>query len=289
MTIWEFATDLRPPTSPTSPISPTTVRPSTNCEIRVLATIAELVESYRLRYEIYDAVGYLQRFNNSRLDIDEYDSSSIPFGAFDSATNEMIGTLRLVTTQPQPDYDYLIRCIISNCGDTELAQQAWGPQPHRLPSIMSDEIDRQIDVFNTGGFDVYEISRCIVRPEHRGSGVWRGLAELCIAHAMRHAPAVFVAGCVPAALRVYAQCGFRKLPNTGLCHFDSVGQLAGTIICRTDVLPQPMRSRVDGLLHSMASGASEHIHELGRDSRALVRLTAPRRNWRGTHSRRTGE
>lgn len=259
-----------------------TERPVTSCEIRMLVTVAELVESYRLRYEVYSALGYLQRFNHSRLDIDEYDSSSIPFGGFDSRTGEMIGTLRVVMTEPQPDYDYLIRTIVADYSDADLVRQAWGPQPHPLPSIISDEVERLIETFNTERFAVCEMSRCIVRSDRRGTGTSRGLTELGMAHAMRLGPAVLIGGCLPELLPMYARYGFEQLPHTGLGHFDSVGQLAHTIICRTDALPQPTQSHIADLLSSMVAGAPEHTHELGRDSRALFRLAAPRRPRRRT-------
>jgi len=259
-----------------------TERPVTSCEIRMLVTTAELIESYQLRYEVYSALGYLQRFNRSRLDIDEYDSSSIPFGAFDSRTGEMIGTLRVVMTEPQPDYDYLIRYIVASYSDADLVRQAWGPQPHPLPSIISDEVERHIEAFNTEQFPVCEMSRCIVRTDRRGTGMSRGLTELGMAHVMRLGPAVLIGGCLPDHVPMYARYGFAQLPHTGLGHFDSVGQLAHTIICRTDVLPQPTQSHIGELLSSMVAGASEHMHEISRDARALFRLAAPRRARRRT-------
>ena len=44
------------------------------CEIRALDTAAELIESYRLRYDVYSALGYLRRCNEPKLEIDGYDS-----------------------------------------------------------------------------------------------------------------------------------------------------------------------------------------------------------------------
>ena len=274
--------DSVPSMSQVAPIRPTTERPVTSCEIRMLVTIADLVESYRLRYDVYGALGYLQRFNHARLDIDEYDSSSLPFGAFDSRTGEMIGTLRVVLAEPQPDYDYLIRTLVAGYGDADLARQAWGPQPHPLPSIISDEVERQIEAFNPERFAVFEMSRCIVRSDRRGTGMSRGLTELGMAHAMHRGPAVLIGGCLPEHLPMYARYGFAQLPHTGLDHFDSVGQLAHTIICRTDVLPQPTRSHIDELLGAMAAGAPEHTHELGHGAHAMFRLAAPRRARRRT-------
>lgn len=255
----------------------TTVRPIASYEIRALTTVAELVESYRLRHDMYRALGYLPCCLRSRLEIDAYDRSAIAFGAFDAASGAMIGTLRLITGAPQRDRERTIGRIVTALADRELALRALAPPRRALPSIVSDEIARQIVAFNTGRFPVLEFSRFIVHPAHRFSNVSCGLAMLGIAHAMRSAPAVFIAGCLPRHNRFYAGYGFVKLPNTGLDHFDSVGQLANTIICRSDALPPAIRSRIDELLRSMASGASEHAHELCRDSRAVFRFAAPRR------------
>jgi len=248
----------------------------------MLVTVADLVESYRLRYDVYSALGYLRRFNPSMLEIDEYDSSAIPFGAFDPSTGEMIGTLRVVMTEPQPDYDYLVRYIVAGYRDTELAAQAWGPQPLPLPSIISSEVEHEIEACTPDGWSVSEMSRCVVRSDRRGTGVSRGLTELGMAHAMRHGPTVLIGGCVPEHLPMYARYGFSKLQHTGLERFEAVGRLAHTILCRTDSLPEPTRSHITDLLSAIASGAAEHAHELGRDSHALFRLAAPRRVRRRT-------
>jgi predicted GNAT family N-acyltransferase len=252
------------------------------CEIRALDTAAELIESYRLRYDVYGALGYLRRCNEPKLEIDGYDSLSIPFGAFDPVSGAMIGTLRLVTTEAQPDYESSIRRILADLDDEELTKQALAPWPHPLPSIISHEINRQIEVFNTERFVVHELSRTIVHPDHRGIGVSRGLVEIGLAYASRFGPAVVVGGCLPTHLPMYAKFGCQQLPHTDLELFESVGQIANTIICRTDVLPQPTRGHVDELLRSMKSGATECTLEIGRDSRARYRIAPPRRARRHT-------
>lgn len=252
------------------------------CEIRALATAAELIESYRLRYDVYGALGYLRRGNESKLEIDGYDSLSIPFGAFDPVSGAMIGTLRLITTEAQPDYERSIRRIVADLADEELTRQALGPWSHPLPSIISHEINRQIEAFNTERFVVRELSRTIVRPGHRGMGVSRGLMEFGLAHAARFAPTVLIGGCLPAHLPMYARYGYLQLPQTGLDRFDSVGQTANTVVCRTDVLPHPTRAHVDELLHSMGSGATECTLEIGRGSCARYRFAPARRLRRRT-------
>lgn len=276
MASWERSTKAR------APSSPGVTQAGVACEIRALDSVADLIESYRLRYEVYGALGYLHRFNESRLEIDEYDDSAIPFGAFDTGSGRMIGTLRLITLEPQPDYAQLVRRVISMCDDRELADQASGPRPHLLPSIISPDIDRRIEAFNGEGFMVQELSRTIVRPGYRGSGVSRGLMELGLAYAAQLSPSVLVGSCLAEHVQMYARYGYQKLPDTGLDHFDSVGRIAHAVVCRTDVLPQPTRAQVDELLRVLHSGAAERTLEIGRDSRAVFRFSGPRRSRRRT-------
>ncbi len=254
----------------------------TICEIRALDTIAELNESYRLRYEVYGALGYIQRSNKAQLEIDEYDSFSIPFGAFAPDSGKMIGTIRLITTELQPDYDASIRRVVAEHDDAALTEQALGPWPYPLPSMITDETQRQIEAFNTERLVVAELSRTIVHPGYRGSGISRGLMEFGLAHAARFAPAILIGGCLPEHLPMYARYGYRKLPQTGLDRHERVGQLANTVVCRTDVLPQPTRTHIDEMLYAMRSGASECTLEIGRDTRALYRFAPTRRPRRRT-------
>lgn len=257
-------------------------RPVTTYEIRILTTVRDLVESYWLRYDTYGALGYLRYSNPSKLEIDPYDLMSIPLGAFDAASGRMVGTLRIVTTELQPTYQRLISRVLTEFADPDLTRQALGNRPHRLPAIVTDEIARQIAAVNTEQWAVHELSRFIVHPDHRSSHVSRSLVQLALACATRAAPAVLIAGCQPRHVRLYASYGFVQLPHTDVDFHDSVGQLANTIICRSDALPGPMRSQVDALLRAMAEGTSEHTHGLCRNSRVLFRLAAPRRARRST-------
>jgi predicted GNAT family N-acyltransferase len=260
-----------------APRAPTSDRPVTTYEIRILTTVRDLVESYWLRYDTYGALGYLRCSNPSKLEIDPYDLMSIPLGAFDAASGRMVGTLRIVTTELQPTYQRLISRVLTEFADPDLNRQALGSRPHQLPAIVTDEIARQIAAVNTEQRAVHELSRFIVHPDHRSSHVSRGLVQLALAYATRSAPAVLIAGCQPRHVRLYASYGFVQLPHTDVDFHDSVGQFANTIICRSDALPGPMRSQVDALLRAMAEGASEHTQGLCRDSRVLFRLAAPRR------------
>jgi predicted N-acetyltransferase YhbS len=221
---------------------------------------------------VYGSLGYLQRAIRCKLEIDEYDTSSISFGAFDPTTGLMIGTLRLVMPKPVPEYDALVRHLLEQLGDRELTRQVLCRRPHPLPSIVSSDVGRQVAAFNTDHFAVLELSRTIVLPGHRGRGVSRGLMEFGIAHAARRAPAVLIGGCMPEHLAMYARYGYIQLPRTGLNYFDNVGQTAHSVVCRTDVMPEPARTHVGELLRAMRSGRSERALTVGRESNALYRF-----------------
>jgi hypothetical protein len=267
---------------PRVPAQPAAGRAPSSCEIRVLDSVDDLVEAFRLRYDVCGALGYLDRFNQSRLEIDEYDAWSIPFGAFDSTSGMLIGALRLVTLERQPDFGQLMRRAVADAGDAELTRQALGSRPHPLPSISSPEIWRSIDAFNTESFVVHELSRIIVRPGYQRAGVSRGLMALGLAHAAQYEPAVVVGGCLREQLAISASYGYMELRGIGLDRLDGVGQLTHPVVCRTDQLPEPTRTHVEELLSALASGTRHRTLEVGRNSRAVFRFTAPRRSRRRT-------
>jgi predicted GNAT family N-acyltransferase len=251
-------------------------------EIRILDSVHELVESYRLRYEVYGALGYLRHPLVSGLEIDEHDVGAIPFGAFDLATGDMVGTIRLLSNEPQPGYEALVHRIVEDFGDARLAERVFGPPRERLPSILSEQIARQIDACNIEGFPLRELSRSITHPDHRGSGLGRGLMELGLAYAMQDGPVFLVGGCQSIHLGMYARYGYQKLPDTELNHFERLGQDANVVVCRTDKLPDPTLTHTHDLLSSIKAGALEHIRELGCGSQALFPIAAPHRGRRRT-------
>jgi hypothetical protein len=91
-----------------------------------------------------------------------------------------------------------------------------------------------------------------------------------------------VGGCLPEQVEVATRYGYADLPGTGLDRVDGTGQLTHPVVCRTDQLPEPTCSQVEELLSALASGTRYRTLELGRDSRAVFRFTAPRRSRRRT-------
>jgi predicted GNAT family N-acyltransferase len=240
------------------------------CEIKVLTTLSELTACYRLRYEVYGGLGYVRSTNAAKLEIDEYDAFSIPFGAF--AGGELIGTLRLITSEKQPEYIRAISALLDEHHDAALTEQASRLRRHPLPSVISTQIMRQIEAFNSERFPVCELSRTIVAKAQRGGGVSRGLMEFGLAYTMRRGPAVLIGGCLAEHVPMYAKYGYIRLPKTGVDLYDSVGQMANAVVCRTDILPQPTRRHVDTLLRRMQSGAETCMLDTGHGVKAVHRL-----------------
>jgi predicted GNAT family N-acyltransferase len=219
-------------------------------EVRVLANDAELVASFRLRHAVYSALGYVTPSATS-LEIDEYDCHAIPFGSFDEH-GRLVGTLRLIRGSVQPHQAAAVTRVLVEHGDRALIARALRPRKHPLPAIVSARIAQQIAAFNTAGYPVCELSRTIVHPEHRGRGLSRGLLELGLAWASCDGPVVLVGACLPEHVPMYARYGYHALPEVGRDHFDSVGQLADAVVCRTDELPPPTRANVDALLRTLS-------------------------------------
>jgi predicted GNAT family N-acyltransferase len=243
------------------------LQPEPVCEIKVLTTDEELVESYRLRYEVYGGLGYIRTTNRAKLEIDEYDPFSIPFGAF--VGGKLAGTLRLILNEKQPEYVEATSRVLSQVADTQLIEQASRLRRHPLPSIISTRVMRQIERFNVDRFPVRELSRTIVHADHRGAGVSRGLMELGLAISAQRGPAVLIGGCLAEHVPMYAKYGYVELPDTERDLYDSVGQVAHAVVCRTDVLPQPTRGHVDKLLRRMQSGADTCTLDTGRGLKAI--------------------
>jgi predicted GNAT family N-acyltransferase len=236
-------------------------KPGRAFAIKVLDSAAELVSAYRLRYQVFESLGYLQQQNRSRLEIDVYDRYAIPFGAIAIQTGELVGTLRLITNCVQAFYAGRIHRILDAVGDPGLRAHVLRARKRPLPSIVSQTVQDKIDEFNVEAQEVEEMSREIVHPKYRGVGVARGLMEFGIAYAQAGDDPLVIAGCLPEHVAINGKYGYVKLPGTDVDLYDSVGQIANTIACNTRRLPEPARTRVGMILEAMRMGEPECILE----------------------------
>jgi predicted GNAT family N-acyltransferase len=223
--------------------------------LKILEDISELMEAYRLRYDVYESLNYLQQKNFSRLEIDEYDWYSIPFGAFSAKTGELLGTLRLITDRIQTPYSYKIQRILHESADDELTASSSKARPHPMPSINSSRVTKMMAKFNAEQRTVYEMSRMIVHPRFRGLGVSRGLMEFGLSCARLHGDPLLISSCIPQHVPLNERYGFMRLPGTVISVSDIVGQLANTIVCDIKALPMPTSARVAEIHRALGEGA----------------------------------
>jgi GNAT superfamily N-acetyltransferase len=212
-----------------------------------------LAASFRIRYEVYRGLGYVADCA-AALDVDEYDACALPLGALDTATRELVGVLRVISTRPHRDYRAAVERVVAQAACPALSARAGRPRSSILPSIVSREVARALEAAGGHGLPTRELSRCIVRPDRRGAGVSRALIELGMALAWREGPAVLIGGCLTEHLSMYARYGFRPLRDVGDDYFARVGQRAHVTICRPDDVPEPTRSRVAGIASSAGLG-----------------------------------
>jgi predicted GNAT family N-acyltransferase len=223
--------------------------PALSCEpltVRVLQRREHLAASFRLRYDVYGALGYLRAENRARLEIDAYDACSVAFGAFKGRA--LVGTLRLVTPRVLAGASRAVTRVLAAASDATLTAHASAPRAHLLPSLVSEAIWRGVRAFNRDNLPVFELSRTIVDPQYRGGGLSRKLMELGLACASHRGPAVLVGSCLAAHVDMYARYGYVPLHEQHLERYDSVGQVARAVVCRTDRLPTRTRKGVAYLL-----------------------------------------
>lgn len=229
--------------------------------IKVLDSPVELASSYRLRYQVYETLDYVQHRSPAKLELDEFDRYAIPFGAIAIDTGELVGTLRLITNCVQMFYARRIDRILEAARDPRLRKLAVRPKRRALPSMVNEFVVSMIDAFNTGDQTVEEVSRAVVHPKYRGSGLSRALMEFGLAYAMVAGDPLILGGCLPEHLPMYGKYGFIQLPGTDLDLFENVGRIAHTIICNTKKLPEPSGTRVSTILQAMRVGELECLLE----------------------------
>lgn len=223
--------------------------PSTLVEVRPITLPSELIDSLRLRYDVYYGLGYIVD-SDVGLDVDEYDECALALGAFDGITRELVGTLRVLSIDPRPRCREVVRRVVVQAACPALSARVTQPRVVPLPSITSDRIARGLRSLNVHDLPILEMSRCIVRPDRRGAGISRALVELGMGLAWHPGPALLIGGCLPEHVPMYARYGFRAL-HAGSDYFSSVGRDASVLVCVPEDVPAPTRSRMELLVKEL--------------------------------------
>ncbi len=193
------------------------------CDVspRRIANRSELGKCFRLRHSVYVPMSYLERIVEEAptgMDIDWFDTRSIQVGCFEhSSCRDLVGTARLITTRPL-DREH-----------RKWAGELAGTDPILGPRVDTGAIPALLPVFQSQPKLIAylraahgkktllfgEVSRVVVDPSCRGSGLSRVLTECAISIAKDKGVVELFLECLPQHAGIYGKVGFK--PMKGLC------------------------------------------------------------------------
>ncbi len=208
-------------------------------EMRRLKNEEEILAAFKLRYDTYTELGWIEP-SSEEIDIDSYDLKSIIFGAFfhHNGTKELVGSIRIIQSQENNPLRREIENIMRNYG----IERA-GFEPTTLPALMSFGISRKDYNSLSSGFattlsgngtavsaEIYELSRLVIKRKYRKNrfGIERRLYELVVTDCCTEQPQRnwFVIAVHPSKSLKYARYGFHKISKLGVKPYTSILQPA---------------------------------------------------------------
>ena len=211
-----------------TPTTRTTAAPEVDdraVRIGAISTAADLAASFRLRHEVYRALGYVAA-GESGMDVDPYDACSLPIGAFDVRSGMLVGAMRVISERAGRGRRGLVEVAVGDRG------VVWRRRDPVLPSLVSPEIRMLIAREAGDGLPIRELSRCVVAPAWRGRGIVHDLVRFGMALAWRDRPALLVGACLPEHVPMYARHGFRPLREDGQTDFFPAVGRRGCVLVR---------------------------------------------------------
>lgn len=147
-----------------------------------------------------------------RLEADAYDPYSLHYGAF-TTDAQVVGTIRLITTEPQAPIGAMVSRIAAGTGDPLLMRKLMKPRGPELPSLFSAEIVARIAGLNPQGRPLVEVSRLAVVQTLRGGDTARRLMNTALRDA-KTAGAFVIGSCTPQHIPMNVErYGFAQLPG----------------------------------------------------------------------------
>ncbi len=186
--------------------------------IRPIANQTELLQYFQLRHRVYTPMSYLETLveeDESKMDIDWFDTRSVHLGAFEHASGckTLIGTARLITTEPvRPDHAEWTRELAQT--DPVLDRLVHeGAVQALLPVFQSHDLKEHLEGAVAGEFLVGELSRVIVHPDYRGAQLGHRLVAATLDLAVRIKLREIFLECLPIHEGIYARAGFQSMPG----------------------------------------------------------------------------
>ena len=197
-------------------------------EIRELKSSDDFIQYFRLRYKVWNAMGYLSRqcdCENSEFELNYSDRTAYPIGAFNQK-GELMGCARLVFPIGHDSHHLpLISQIVAAKNDAKLTAN------FQYPRMMLHPFDLLESLV---GFRTYfaglvrkhityaEVSRVIVAPEFRKNGLGEVLVDSLVTLAQRYGVDLLFLACNDNLHSFYERCGFSVLPGLSCEHFAGV-------------------------------------------------------------------
>ncbi len=187
--------------------------------IRELSGENDFQQYFRLRYKVWNEMGYLpahKQCTKSQFELDYTDQTALPIGIFNKK-NQLIASARLVFPAGRECVHVpLIKSMIENAEDEQLEKMFTYPAALRHPFDL-------LECFH--GFNEYfaklvrcgvrsaEVSRVIVAPEYRHSGLGEVLVDSLISVARKEQLQHLFLACKKEHRDFYEQCGFNIIKD----------------------------------------------------------------------------
>lgn len=196
---------------------------ATKCDIRELRGMNEFREALRLRFDVYQIMGYVDdsSLDECELELNWCDFVSTQFGAFvqtESGGTRLIGTARLILTKQPPKSHRLWADGILRANTSLLSiikRQKAEIAQFRLPVFHTLPLDSELQEESNSPFPFGELSRVVVSREWRGLGLARKLVEEVLRFADRAQVAKTFLECLALHEKMYREFGFETLNQRG--------------------------------------------------------------------------
>jgi len=208
-------------------------------EVRRLKNEKEILAAFKLRYKVYNELGWIDQ-SSEEIDIDPYDLNSIIFGAFIhyNGTKELVGSIRIIQSRREGPHRLETENILRSLGINQARFE-----PYALPSLLSFGISKEdYGNFNPGfatilsgsgapvSSEIHEISRLVIKRKYRKHrfGIERRLYDLVVTDCCTEEPQRnwFVIAIHPSKISKYARYGFRKISELGVKSYTGIFQPA---------------------------------------------------------------